>query len=166
MWFASIWIFTLRLPWQLGADFTYRQFLDGDPASNTLSWRWVAGLHTRGKYYLARATNITEFTGGRFAPEGLATRATPIEERVAHVPGAPPAVPTRLPAERCVLLLTEEDLHPESLGFAPGQVSGAAAAMAVDDRSPWPVSALVQQFTEGAVNDALARAQAQDSLPL
>ncbi len=41
MWFASIWIFTLRLPWALGAAFFLRHLLDGDPASNTLSWRWV-----------------------------------------------------------------------------------------------------------------------------
>jgi deoxyribodipyrimidine photo-lyase len=51
MWFASIWIFTLRLPWELGADFFLRHLLDGDAASNTLSWRWVAGLHTKGKHY-------------------------------------------------------------------------------------------------------------------
>ena len=55
MWFASIWIFTLRLPWALGADFFMRHLIDGDPASNTLSWRWVAGLHTRSKPYAARA---------------------------------------------------------------------------------------------------------------
>ena len=36
MWFASIWIFTLKLPWELGADFFYRHLIDGDPASNTL----------------------------------------------------------------------------------------------------------------------------------
>ncbi len=53
MWFASIWIFTLGLPWQLGADFFLKHLLDGDPASNTLGWRWVAGLHTKGKHYLA-----------------------------------------------------------------------------------------------------------------
>ena len=47
MWFASIWIFTLNLPWQLGADFFLRHLLDGDPASNTLSWKWVAGLQTQ-----------------------------------------------------------------------------------------------------------------------
>ncbi|MFZ4747891.1 MAG: FAD-binding domain-containing protein [Sphingomonas sp.] len=37
MWFASIWIFTLRLPWALGADFFLRHLLDADAASNTLS---------------------------------------------------------------------------------------------------------------------------------
>jgi deoxyribodipyrimidine photo-lyase len=62
MWFASIWLFRLRRPWQLGVDFFYRHLLDGDPASNTLGWRWVCGLHTKGKAYLARAANIAKFT--------------------------------------------------------------------------------------------------------
>lgn len=70
MWFASIWIFTLRLPWELGAAFFLRHLIDGDPASNTLSWRWVAGLHTQGKHYLATADNIARFTKGRFNPVG------------------------------------------------------------------------------------------------
>tara|TARA_B100000886_G_C20420358_1_gene491277 strand:- start:1258 stop:2439 length:1182 start_codon:yes stop_codon:yes gene_type:complete len=68
MWFSSIWTHTLNLPWQLGADVFMQYLLDGDPASNTLSWRWVAGLHTRGKTYLANAENIKKFTGGLFFP--------------------------------------------------------------------------------------------------
>lgn len=75
MWFASIWIFTLRLPWQLGADFFDQHLLDADAASNTLSWRWVAGLHTKGKHYLARAENIRIHTRGRFDPRGQLQRA-------------------------------------------------------------------------------------------
>ena len=54
MWWASYWIHVEKLPWPLGADFFYRHLLDGDAASNTLSWRWVAGLQTRGKPYLVR----------------------------------------------------------------------------------------------------------------
>ena len=85
MWFASIWIFTLKLPWQLGADFFYRHLIDGDPASNTLSWRWVGGLHTRGKTYLARPSNIEKYTEGRFAPYGqLAPSAAPLSEDTSH----------------------------------------------------------------------------------
>ena len=61
MWFASIWIFTLDLPWQLGANFFMEKLLDGDPASNTLSWRWVAGIQTKGKHYLARKSNIIKY---------------------------------------------------------------------------------------------------------
>ena len=61
-----IWVHTLKLPWELGADFFLTHLLDGDPASNTLSWRWVAGLHTQGKNYLASEENIIKFTNGRF----------------------------------------------------------------------------------------------------
>ena len=61
MWFASIWIFTLDLPWQLGANFFMENLLDGDPASNTLSWRWVSGIQTKGKHYLARKNNIIKY---------------------------------------------------------------------------------------------------------
>ena len=66
MWYASIWIHTLELPWQLGANFFMQHLLDGDPASNTLSWRWVAGLQTKGKSYLASYSNISKFTNNRF----------------------------------------------------------------------------------------------------
>lgn len=66
MWFASIWIFTLELPWQLGARFFLEHLADGDAASNTLSWRWVAGLQTKGKRYKASSHNIETYTKGRF----------------------------------------------------------------------------------------------------
>ena len=66
MWFASIWIFKLMLPWQLGARLFMRHLLDGDAASNTLSWRWVAGIHTNKKPYIATNENIKKFTGNRF----------------------------------------------------------------------------------------------------
>ena len=81
MWFASIWVFTLNLPWQLGADFFMQHLLDGDPASNTLSWRWVAGLHTPGKHYLARSENIAKFSNSRFplTPQ-LNEQAEPLTE--------------------------------------------------------------------------------------
>ena len=66
MWFASIWIFTLNLPWQKGAEFFMKHLLDGDAASNTLSWRWVAGLQTKGKNYIAQSWNINKFTNNRY----------------------------------------------------------------------------------------------------
>ena len=78
MWFASIWVHTLRLPWQLGADFFMRHLLDGDPASNTLSWRWVCGLQTQGKVYQATADNIERFTNGHYAPHGLLAKDVPL----------------------------------------------------------------------------------------
>ncbi len=66
MWFASIWVFTLKLPWQLGADFFMQNLLDGDPASNTLSFRWVSGIQTKGKNYIARKVNIEKYSNIKF----------------------------------------------------------------------------------------------------
>ncbi len=66
MWFASIWIFTLNLPWQKGAEFFMKHLFDGDAASNTLSWRWVAGLQTKGKHYVAQSWNISKFTNNKY----------------------------------------------------------------------------------------------------
>jgi deoxyribodipyrimidine photo-lyase len=153
MWFASIWIFTLRLPWQLGADFFYARLLDACPASNTLSWRWVAGLHSVGKTYLVRADNIRAFTGGRFRVDArLAAEAPPL-------PPDPPVAPTALPAAdtipdgRIGLWLTSEDLHPESLPLPP------IAALAAVDRiggAPAPAKAA---HVATALADGVARAE-------
>ncbi|WP_065963141.1 FAD-binding domain-containing protein [Curtobacterium sp. UCD-KPL2560] len=162
MWFASIWVFTLELPWQLGADFFHRHLLDGDAASNTLSWRWVAGLQTRGKAYLATTENIARYTDGRFAPTGLATEARALDEEA-----FPPAVPVASddvegqPGERVGLLLHEEDLEPESLLAEHPSLAGSfrATAVAADPRhrSPVAVSPAVVAFTTGAAADAASR---------
>ena len=77
MWFASIWIFTLELPWQLGAEFFMQHLYDGDAASNTLGWRWVAGVQTQGKHYLATEWNIKKFTNNRFHNIKLNENAPP-----------------------------------------------------------------------------------------
>ena len=77
MWFASIWIFTLELPWQLGAELFMKHLYDGDPASNTLGWRWVSGIQTQGKHYLASEWNIKKFTNNRFQSIKLNENAVP-----------------------------------------------------------------------------------------
>ena len=81
MWFASIWIFTLNLPWQKGAEFFMKYLYDGDAASNTLSWRWVAGLQTKGKHYVAQGWNIAKFTNNKYKDINLKEDATPLVDK-------------------------------------------------------------------------------------
>ena len=150
MWFASIWIFTLKLPWQLGADFFLRHLLDADPAANTLSWRWVAGLHTPGKHYLARAENIAKCTLGRFNPTGqLNEKAAPIpmdhfpEKQPLHLP------PNQKPQGRTGHLMFPEDLAAPSADL--GEIHATAAYLPPAHRT----SPLVTDFLEGAINSSL-----------
>ena len=157
MWFASIWVYTLGLPWQLGADFFLRYLIDGDPASNTLSWRWVCGLHTTGKTYLARPSNIARFTDNRFNPvEQLASSAPPLVDERVHPVRSLPVADVFGPDERFGLLVTEEDGYPESLlgDQPPVAVLGAIATQM---RSPLPIGDGARRFAAAAVSDAVTR---------
>lgn len=163
MWFASIWIFTLGLPWRVGADFFYRHLLDGDAASNTLGWRWVAGLHTRGKPYPALASNIATFTAGRFTPRpgDLAEVTQGLE--ATEPEGLPPLQPLRpvTPPQSgrpTALLFTDEDCRMEDFGLADLDIRAAARLAASHLRSPLPVAEAVLRFEADALRDAVARA--------
>jgi deoxyribodipyrimidine photo-lyase len=148
MWFASIWIFTLRLPWQLGADFFLRHLVDGDPASNTLSWRWVAGLQTIGKHYVAGADNIARYTNGRFARPEIALHA----ESLMGVDHPNPVAITPIsspPSGRYVLLLTEEDMYPLDALPTGVEITGMATVDAVQTCAP-----NVAEFKQAALQNA------------
>jgi deoxyribodipyrimidine photo-lyase len=153
MWFASIWIFTLRLPWALGADFFLRHLVDADAASNTLSWRWVAGLQTAGKTYLATSENIARFTNGRFAPKGLATTAT-MPKDMASPELRPLPQATFFDANKpAYLLMTPEDLHPESVFGASTKIISTGVLR--DPETLWGNNA--RAFVEAATEDAVER---------
>ncbi|MBB5276675.1 deoxyribodipyrimidine photo-lyase [Rhizobium rosettiformans] len=148
MQFASIWIFTLGLPWELGAAFMFDQLIDADPASNTLSWRWVAGLHTVGKAYLADAERIQAMTEGRFAPRDLArTARIPADSLVVPQPAAVRQAHQADPSAATLLLLTVEDLSVEQL--APMRSLPVQALAVLEGRNAWDQTAL---------SDGLARA--------
>jgi len=157
MWFASIWIFTLALPWEIGADFFLRHLTDGDPASNTLSWRWVAGLHTPGKTYLATAENIAANTAGRYRPAGLASQARPLPMVLHPTPRPLPGGRDWRRGGAGVLLVTEDDMASEFLagqGFEPRAV---ALLHLTDGRSSLRMSPQVAGFAAAGLRDAATR---------
>ena len=159
MWFASIWIFTLKLPWALGADFFLRHLLDADPASNTLSWRWVAGIQTAGKTYLARPDNIEKYTEGRYRPTGLAEVAEPIRDEAPYQREALeklPAPPSRHPA---LLLVHGDDLGAHACLDAGLELRAALVAGAGHRQSPWPFGDKARAFVSSASDDAVEQLQ-------
>ena len=65
MWLASYVVHWRRVRWQAGARWFLQHLLDGDPASNNLSWQWVASSFSS-KPYLFNRENLERFSGGRY----------------------------------------------------------------------------------------------------
>ena len=173
MWFAAFWVHTRQLPWQAGADFFYRHLLDADAASNTLSWRWVAGLQTAGKTYLVRRSNLEKYAAAALSanPEGLEeladSRATaaPIPPDPNPPPRPlPPAPAASLPSGPHALWLHWDDLRVDGPAIAPALAPSAILAI-------WPTT-LVADWSpvkinhfRAALRDGLDRAAAAYQCP-
>ncbi|MEM6886206.1 MAG: FAD-binding domain-containing protein [Verrucomicrobiota bacterium] len=174
MWFAAYWIHVCGLPWQLGADYFYRHLLDADPASNTLSWRWVAGLQTQGKTYLPRADNIRKYCD---YPEAMDSM---LDQQLLPVESGEPAYlqpqlresweSTNIPHIDEPYLLW---IHGEDLSFWQQQTNlpenePAAAVMVLDLAlaADYGISAMRGQFTEHAMRDTKHRWDALKSAPM
>jgi len=154
MQFASIWTFTLGLPWELGARAMFARLIDADPASNTLSWRWVAGLHTQGKAYLADPELIAQMTRGRFDPTGLATHAAIPDEPPPPPAALPRAVIAPAPDAPTLVWITPDDC---ALETEPALAQLPVRAVVIVDRHDDPAGhgARADRL---ALDDALARA--------
>lgn len=72
MWFAAYVVHWRRVRWQAGARFFLSHLLDGDPASNNLSWQWVASTFSHKPYFFNRE-NLEKYTGGVYC-RGCAKR--------------------------------------------------------------------------------------------
>ncbi|MCX6889894.1 MAG: hypothetical protein NTU71_10870 [Verrucomicrobia bacterium] len=159
MWFASIWIFTLKLPWELGAAFFYEHLLDGDVASNTLSWRWVAGLQTMGKTYVAKSDNIAFYTDGVHVPEVGRLASAPLNLKEEPLPNI--AAWVEDPAQVASLKTYERIglwVHPEDLAVEQGELAGlktqginASWPTGICVRAGW--SEKVSVWTQAALRD-------------
>lgn len=164
MWFASIWVFTLKLPWELGSAFFYEHLLDGDVASNTLSWRWVAGLQTPGKTYVAKADNIAFYTDEEHAPQARQLASAPFA--ITEEPLPKVAAWVEDPAQVASLKTYERIglwVHPEDLAVEQGELAGlkiqainASWPVGLGTRAGW--SEKVSVWTQAALRDGATRA--------
>lgn len=162
MWFASYWIHIEKLPWELGADFFERHLICACPASNTLSWRWVAGLHTRGKTYLARRSNLEKYCDPAYLGDEIGME--PLQKPTdAHIPldDIPKAIIPQFATEisqqqgRTGLWITEDDLCPET--------SDALSALEFDAIATSVVAAPPQSDTSNGLRHAYRTQAARDA---
>ena len=75
MWLASYVVHLRKVHWRAGADWLYGHLLDGDLASNHLSWQWVAGTGSH-KPYLFNAGNVEKFAPGPWHSRGSVVDAS------------------------------------------------------------------------------------------
>lgn len=61
MWLAAYLIHWRQTRWQAGAKWFLQHLLDGDPASNNLSWQWVASTFSHKPYFFNRE-NLERYT--------------------------------------------------------------------------------------------------------
>ena len=65
MWLAAYLVHWRRIRWQAGAQWFLRHLLDGDPASNNLSWQWVASSFSHKPYFFNRS-NLERYSNGSY----------------------------------------------------------------------------------------------------
>jgi hypothetical protein len=151
MWFASIWIFTLKIPWQLGARFFLEHLYDGDAGSNTCSWRWVAGLQTKGKHYLAKPWNIEKYTNGRYFDFQLDENSQPLyEDRTYSI--EPFIYDNREEFSNDYLLLTDSDLSFKDRKEVYSKYKKIFLISLSNDKRAIPINRSVSEFKDNAIS--------------
>ena len=78
MYLASYIVHHRKIKWQAGARWFLQHLLDGDPASNNLSWQWVASTFSHKPYYFNRE-NLEKFTDGIYCRECRLYKKCPFE---------------------------------------------------------------------------------------
>ena len=167
MWLASYVVHLRRVHWRAGADWLVAHLLDGDLASNHLSWQWVAGTGSH-KPYLFNAENVARFAPNAWHSPGTVVDQSyealdviarggplPVQAIAGHGPGvAEPPLLTQAPADLDVKPLSEDTwaamagrevwlVHPWALRAPPADLPPDAVVLGVYPREhhaqwPWP----------------------------
>jgi len=173
MWLASYVVHVRKVHWRTGADWLYGHLLDGDLASNHLSWQWVAGTGSS-KPYLFNADNVARYAPAPWhSPGSVIDTSYEALDRLARQPGAqrrgdhdsspggPSGVEPRLCSEPPKELsstapdaaaVTGRDVwlvHPWSLGALPAALPAdtlVIGVFAADFHRAWPWSERRWQF--------------------
>ena len=161
MWLASYIVHLRKVHWHVGAQWMLGHLLDGDVASNHLSWQWVAGTSST-KPYLFNADNVAKYAPAHWHSPGTVIDTSYEEmDRIAHS-----AKPIRLHTAGTQNGVQQPDLYaapPDAAWLAP---DGALAT----DRDvwlihPWSLGAASQPPPNGALLIGVGFTQAHAQLP-
>lgn len=151
MWLASYLVHLRKVHWRVAADWLYSHLLDGDLASNYMSWQWIAGTSSN-KPYLCNAESIEKFTPPSWHSPGTVldesyevldllarSRATLSHERRDSAPCQEPPVSLQppehfgftAPVHRAVLNKTVWLVHPWHLADIPPDLPDDVVCVAV-----------------------------------
>ena len=151
MWLASYVVHLRKVHWRAGADWLVAHLLDGDLASNHLSWQWVAGTGSR-KPYLFNADNVARYAPASWhSPGSVIDTSHEALDRMARqprrehdaAPCSPPLLEPPLGAKPSDELgLTAPDaaavtgrdvwlVHPWSLGHVPAALAADTVVIGV-----------------------------------
>ena len=146
MWLASYVVHVRKVHWRAGADWLYGHLLDGDLASNHLSWQWVAGTSSR-KPYLFNADNVARYAPAPWHSPGsvIDTSYEALDLLARQAACQPVAQPC---SDHSMPLVSPARVEP-SLSAAPPDDLGLTAsdATAIEGRDVW----LVHPWSLGAL---------------
>ena len=78
MWMAAYLVHWRRVHWRAGAEWFLEHLLDGDPASNHLSWQWVASCFSHKPYFFNRQ-NLERYSNGRYCQDCPSNESCPFD---------------------------------------------------------------------------------------
>jgi deoxyribodipyrimidine photo-lyase len=162
LWFAAYLVHWLKIDWREAADWFENYLIDGDKASNHLSWQWIASLFSSRPYFFNKE-NLARYTGEKYCAnckincpfdasleilnEKLFVRATPTPAKAQRI-----AMPTRaaLSTHKAVAVL----VHDEMLSPAHPLLRKPMAKFFIFDdhlHGKWPLKRL--QFVADCLNE-------------
>ncbi len=134
MWLASYVVHVRKVHWRIAADWLYSHLLDGDLASNHLSWQWVAGTGSS-KPYLFNADNVA-----RYAPALWHSTGSVIDQSYEALDRLARQPMHRTRAEHDALATDPALIEPPLLVEPPPELSGTRPdAAAVEGHEVWLV---------------------------
>jgi len=163
MWIAGTICNVAHTHWKIPARWLYYHLLDGDLASNTLSWQWIAGTFSH-KKYIANQDNLNKFSRcqqhGTFLDidyESLAEIKTPeaLTDRCNNLslPQSIPGIPVPSEAPKKVALHSLWNLNPEW----QRQDLSAAHMLFIERKQieDWPMAPHRIEIWQGSVEDVI-----------